>query len=111
MALSGGALAFQMVAKAHAIRWPITVQSASAVLLLQLWDLLALLVVYYACTRWGGPWLRDNWPAVAGPMAGALFVAEVKRPARGPAYKAEPLVSLMKDEFASVARQQKVADL
>ena len=45
---------------------------------LQLWDLLALMIVYYACTRWGGPWLRDNWPAVAGPVAGALFVAEVE---------------------------------
>jgi hypothetical protein len=50
--------------------------------LLQLWDLLALLVVYYFCTRWGGAWLRDNWPAVAGPVAGALFVAEVRRTSR-----------------------------
>lgn len=60
-----------------AIMAPVTVRSAGTVLLLQLWDLLALLVVYYACTRWGGPWLRDNWLAVAGPVAGALFVAEV----------------------------------
>jgi hypothetical protein len=48
-----------------------------APLLLQLWDLLALLAVYCACTRWGGPWLQGNWLAVAGPVAGALFVAEV----------------------------------
>ena len=61
----------------HALMTLMTVQSAAAVLLLQLWDLLALLLVYYVCVHWGGPWLRDNWLAVAGPVAGALFVAEV----------------------------------
>jgi hypothetical protein len=45
---------------------------------LQLWDLLAVLLVYFACIHWGGAWLRDNWPAVAGPLAGALLVAEVR---------------------------------
>ena len=62
----------------HALMTLMTAGSATAVVLLQLWDLLALLLVYYACVHWGGAWLRDNWPAVAGPVAGALFVAEVR---------------------------------
>lgn len=50
----------------------------TCVCVLQLWDVSAVLVVRWLCTRWGSDWLRHNWPAVAGPLAAALFIGEVR---------------------------------
>lgn len=48
----------------------------AAVIVLALWDVSAILVLRWLCTRLGNDWLRHNWPAVAAPLAAALFIGE-----------------------------------